>query len=103
MGDAPLLTSVLPGLAAELEAALRAGGRPELADQVPGLRVRAACPCSVDGCGSFHTELPLKRWFRRGREVEAGDLRVNTIDGEIVYVEVLGRPDVRSALHAEVS
>ena len=40
----------------------------------------------------------MKRWFRRGALVPAGDLVVNTIDGEIVFVEVLDRPDVRAAL-----
>jgi hypothetical protein len=45
----------------------------------------------------------MKRWFRRGRLVEAGDHVVNTIDGEIVHVEVLDRPDVRARLRAEVS
>ena len=45
----------------------------------------------------------MKRWFRRGALVEAGDLVVNTIDGDIVHVEVLERPDVRARLRAEVS
>ena len=48
---------------------------------------------------TFYTGRPMKRWFRRGRQVPVGDLVVDTIDGEIVFVEVLGRSDVRSALH----
>ena len=98
MGDRPLVRDVLPGLAAELERSLGELGRPELARQVPSLRIWAACPCEVEGCGSFYTALPMKRWFRRGKQVPVGDLVVNTIDGEIVFVEVLGRPDVRDAL-----
>jgi hypothetical protein len=81
------------GLAAErvpdLERLLREAGRPDLADQVPGLVVTAECECSVEGCASFHTGRPIKRWFRRGKQVPVGDYVVDTIDGEIVYVEVL--------------
>ena len=31
----------------------------------------------------------MRRWFRRGKHVPVGDYVVDTIDGEIVYVEVL--------------
>jgi hypothetical protein len=98
MGERPLVRDVLPGLAAQLERSLGELGRPDLAEQVPSLRIRAVCPCEVEGCGSFSTALPMKRWFRRGKQVPVGDLVVDTIDGEIVFVEVLGRPDVRDAL-----
>ena len=94
----------------DLEELLREAGRPDLADQVPGLEIRQRCQCSVEGCRSFHTAAagyiagkagdvrprrrafgatPMKRWFRRGKQVPAGDYVVDTIDGEIVYVEVL--------------
>jgi hypothetical protein len=103
MADVPLLSACAPAFAGELEELLRRAGRPELADQVPGLRIAALCRCEVEGCASFSTALPIKRWFRRGKLVEAGEVVVNTIDGEIVFVEVLRRPDVRSALRASVS
>jgi hypothetical protein len=98
MRNRPSLRQQAPAFAAELEQALRAEGRPELADQVAGLRVTALCQCEVEGCASFSTVMPMKRWFRRGALVPVGDLVVNTIDGEIAFVEVLGRPDVRAAL-----
>jgi hypothetical protein len=98
MGNAPLVSEILPGLADELARSLAEQGRRDLAEQIPGLRVRAVCPCEVEGCGSFSTALPMKRWFRRGKLVPVGDLVVNTIDGTIVFVEVLGRPDVSAAL-----
>jgi hypothetical protein len=98
MGDRPLVRDVLPGLTAELERSLAELGRPDLVEQVSSLRVWAVCPCEVEGCGSFSTALPIKRWLRRGKQVPVGDLVVDTIDGEIVFVEVLGRPDVRAAL-----
>jgi hypothetical protein len=103
MREGMLVRNVLPELADELEAALREAGRPDLAEQIPSLRIAALCACEVEGCGSFYTDRPIKRWFRRGKQVAAGDLVVDTIDGEIVFVEVLGRPEVRVALGAEVS
>ena len=100
MTEGPLVRETLPTLAAGLEGELRELGRPDLADQIPNLRIRAVCACEVEGCGSFYTGRPMKRWLRRGRQVAAGDLVVDTIDGEIVYIEVLGRADVRAALRA---
>jgi hypothetical protein len=94
----PLLSETLPGLAAELEAGLRGAGRPDLAEQVPGLRITAACACEVESCASFYTGMPMKRWFRRGKQVAVGELVVDTIDGEIVFVEVLDRPKLRARL-----
>lgn len=95
----PLVREVLPELAAELDRLLREQGRPDLADQLPGLRITAACPCEIEACGSFHTGRPMKRWFRRGKQVPVGEKVVlDTIDGEIVYVEVLDWPGVREAL-----
>ena len=84
-----LVREVLPALAAELETGLRGVGRPDLADRVSELRIRALCTCEVEGCRSFYTGRPMKRWFRRGRQVAVDDLVVDTIDGEIVFVEVL--------------
>jgi hypothetical protein len=100
MADAPLVTERLPALAAELADGLREGGRPDLAEQIGSLRIAATCQCEVVGCGSFYTGRPLKRWFRRGKQVPVGGLVVDTIDGEIVFVEALGRPEVRAALQA---
>lgn len=103
-GDAPLVAAAVPQLAARLEEGLRAAGEPELAAAVPALRVTIVCPCEHDFCGSFHTaRTPLRRWFRRGREVELepdGQRRVTVTvaGGEIVYVEVLFWPEVRAAL-----
>jgi hypothetical protein len=103
MHDEPLVRDRLPALAAELDRLLRQRGRPDLAEQVASLRIIALCTCEVEGCGSFYTARPMKRWFRRGRQVSVDDVVVDTIDGEIVFVEVLGRPDVRAALQSSAS
>jgi hypothetical protein len=102
--EPPLVRSVLPRLAARIEAGLRAQGEERLAEQVDGLRITAVCPCEHAYCGSFHTApRPMKRWFIRGRQValaddEPGEIAVDVVRGEIAYVEVLYLEDVREAL-----
>lgn len=93
-----LLATSAPAFATELEDGLREIGHPDLAEQVQGLQIREVCKCEVEGCASFYTVAPMRRWFRRGKQVPVGELVVDTIDGAIVYVEVLDRPEVRAAL-----
>jgi hypothetical protein len=93
-----LLAETAPSFAAELEDGLRAIDRPDLAEQVPALRIREVCRCEVEGCASFYTAAPMRRWFRRGKQVPVGELVVDTIDGEIVYIEVLARPELKALL-----
>jgi len=102
--EPPLVGAVLPRLAGRIEAALRAQGEPQLADQVETLRITSVCPCDQPYCGSFHTlGRPFKRWFLRGRQVEVrdgepGEIVVDVVRGEIAYVEVLYLDDVRETL-----
>jgi len=93
-----LLAATAPSFAAELEEGLRAIDRPDLAEQVQALCIREVCRCEVEGCASFYTAAPMRRWFRRGKQVPVGEVVIDTIDGEIVYVEVLGRPDLKALL-----
>ena len=93
-----LLAETAPSFAAELEDGLRAINRPDLAEQVAALRIREVCRCEVEGCASFYTAAPMRRWFRRGKQVPVGELVVDTIDGEIVYIEVLARPELKALL-----
>jgi hypothetical protein len=94
---------LLPQLATELEASLAARNRPALVAQIDDLRITAVCPCIVESCGSFHTaKRPMVRWFRRGEQIHlddvVGTIVVDVVGGEIVYVEVLDRPEIREAL-----
>ena len=93
-----MLVNTAPAFAAELEEGLRKIDRPDLAEQVQSLGLREVCKCEVEGCASFYTAAPMRRWFRRGKQVPVGELVVDTIDGEIVYVEVLNRPDLKAIL-----
>lgn len=104
MTEGPLVRAVLPGLAARIEAGLRAQDEERLAEQVDSLRITAVCGCEHSYCGSFYTaSRPMKRWFMRGRQVTiqdegAGEITVDVVRGDIAYVEVLHLDDVRRAL-----
>jgi hypothetical protein len=100
----PLVADILPELAEQVELRLREHGEPFLAAQVADLRVTAVCRCGNEHCGSFYTaERPMKRWFRRGRQVDLseglpGSVTIDVVGGEIVYVEVLFWDEVRDAV-----
>jgi hypothetical protein len=102
--EAPLLADVLPQLAERMTNALRESGETHLAKEVAALRVTDVCRCGEPYCGSFYTaRWPMKRWFRRGRQVELGDglpgnVTLDVVAGEIVYVEVLFWDEVRDAI-----
>lgn len=104
-GEEPLLVDALGAFASDLKRALTAAGRPELAAQVAELRITRPCACDSHACASFYTTTrPIVRWFRRGCQIELGGLEgaitLDVVAGEIVYVEVLFRDDVRAALNA---
>ena len=100
----PLVADILPELAERLEVLLRERGEEFLAAEVAKLRITAVCRCDNDHCGSFYTiDRPMKRWFRRGRQVDLGaglpgSVILDVVGGEIVYVEVLFWDEVRDAV-----
>jgi hypothetical protein len=102
--DPPLLSEVLPELTDRITAALRKRGETHLAEQAAQLCITHVCRCGEPYCGSFYTaRWPMKRWFRRGRQVELregllGNVTLDVVAGEIVYVEVLFWDEVRDAL-----
>ena len=77
---------------------------PELAIQVPSLRIFERCNCGDDiCCGTFYTQPKPKGSFGPGhRNVrlipDEGMLILDVADGEIACVEVLDRGDVRQKL-----
>ena len=100
-----LLRDVEPQFATELGAALRKAGEPGLAASVFRLVVENACGCDDPDCASFYTVPRLKArslWLGGGRTVrlesDRGTLAADVVDGTIVSVEVLGRPELRSSL-----
>jgi hypothetical protein len=113
MDEPPLLGSVLPRFAAELESAL-AQDDPDLATQVHGLPIGRICRCGDPTCMTF--DIPGRRRRDYSYSVELEELsgmvlvdvaergRVRTaLAGsrrQILGVEVLYRPDLRKLLNA---
>lgn len=99
----PLLKDLLPGLCAELERDLRAEGEHRIANTVDCLRVYELCPCSDHFCGSFSTaERPDGKYGPGHRNIllnpSAGMTILDVVDGIIKFVELIDRPDIKTAL-----
>jgi hypothetical protein len=100
------LLEVLPGFSAELVEALLGQGDPDLAAQVPGLRVVALCGCGDHVCGSFYVVPPPDGpWGPGHRDVVVvgiakGMVVLDVVGEMITFVEVLDRPDVAGQLRA---
>ena len=100
-----LLKDALPELAKELEGLLVAKNEAGLAAQVPALRIVERCRCRDDFCTSFYTQRKPQGSYGPGHSTvpldpAEGMINVDVVDGVIVHVEVLYRPDVREKLVA---
>jgi len=92
-----LLSAANAALAQALYDGLIAVGERALAESVGTLRVAGRCQCGQPGCGTFYAK-PRDEWF--GQQLEQvvaevpGLIALDTLRGEIVCVEFLGRADV---------
>ena len=100
-----LLAETLPEFAQELQRLLQVQ-KPELAVQVPILKIVEGCGCGDDFCASFYTLPKPNGAYGPGHDTllldtEApGMLILDVVDGVISFIEVLYRPDVRQKLVA---
>ena len=91
------MATAVPALAEALRDGLIAVGERALADSVGTLRVAGRCQCGQADCGTFYAK-PRDEWF--GQQLEQvvaevpGLIALDTLRGEIVCVEFLGRADV---------
>lgn len=97
------LTDALPAFATELQQLLEEQSEPELAAQVPDLKIFDRCRCGAAFCSTFYTQPKPEGSFGSGhRNValapEEGMLILDVVAGEIACVEVLDRGDVRQKL-----
>ncbi len=100
--QAPLIADVVPELAAEIERELRAFGDTGLAEQVADLRMTKSCGCGDEFCSSFYTGAHPKEDWEGDRRCESLNHRLllDVLDGEIGFVEVLFRDDLRPRIRA---
>ncbi len=95
----PLIAEVLPALVLELQGLLRAQGHAALARTVARLQIVRPCGCGDEYCASFYTGLmPAGSERTLLLDPAEGELLLDLVRGEIRFVEVLHRPEVREAL-----
>jgi hypothetical protein len=99
------LTALAPDFAGELSELLEQAGHPRLARQITSLRVVEHCSCRELACASFYTVAPKRtpRRFNRAActihvAASRGSISVDLLNGRIVAVAVLDRPDIWDAL-----
>jgi len=96
---APLVSEILPDLLEEIIFVVRQTDAAGLEDQLRALRIESICDCGDENCASFATAPEVK--VSRVVELQAmeGFLIIDlNAAGEICFIEVLGRPDVKYLL-----
>jgi hypothetical protein len=92
-----------PGFAEELAALLLVENAPELADQLLSAEIVSRCDCEDDFCASFYTAPPPDGAYGPGHEniqldPTTGMVILDVVDGRLMQIEVLWRPDFRERL-----
>lgn len=91
-----LLTEMLPTFGEEVREALVAMGHAELAPQVRQLEVTYRCRCGDAFCTSFYTGPPPEGAWPADHQ----NIPLDVVNGEIRFVEVLDRPELRADLQS---
>lgn len=91
-----------PAFAEELSALLARSAEPHLAGAVSSLEFFGWHACGDDCCQSFHTaplsnEPYLERAYTVELDTQVGMVNVDVVDGEIVFVEALYRPELHGS------
>ena len=96
---APLISEILPDLLEEIIFVVRQTDAAGIEGQLRALRIESICDCGDENCASFATAPEVK--VSRVVELQAmeGFLIIDlNAAGEICFIEVLGRPDVKYLL-----
>jgi hypothetical protein len=96
------MSAVFPALSRELQRGLGDVGRDDLVAQVERLRIYEVCKCEDSFCTSFYTAPHPHGEWGSGLEnvvvdVASGMVVVDVVDGEIRFIDVLDRGDLRPA------
>jgi hypothetical protein len=99
----PTIAELFPAFLSELEELLTGWGRADLAQRIGGLAVVDRCRCGEANCAHFYTApKPVGSYGPRHENVllpvGRGLVVLDLVDGTIVGVEVLDRPDVKAPL-----
>jgi hypothetical protein len=102
------INDLFPAFAFELEGLSLSAGRGELAAQIRGLPVLDRCRCGQEDCAHFYTAPKPVGTYGPGHTnvvlpASRGLVVLDLVDGMIVAVEILDRPDVKGVLDAYIS
>lgn len=97
------LRILMPFLAEEISAGLKSLGLARLAESVNELDIVERCDCDNSGCAAFYT---AEKHLWSGKEVTQvtpkvkGLFSIDIHKDKIVFIELMGREDVRERLLA---
>ena len=95
----PLVSEILPDLVEEMAFLLRERGAEPLCDQLRALHIDSVCDCGDENCASFATAPEVKVASTVELQATEGFLIVDlNAAGQICFIEVLHRPDVKYML-----
>jgi uncharacterized protein YuzE len=97
--SAPMLNDVLPDLLEEMAYLLKQQGADPLEPKLRALRIESVCDCGDENCASFATAAEVKVADYVELQSMEGQLIIDlNAVGEICFIEVLGRPDIKYLL-----
>jgi hypothetical protein len=94
-----MLSEILPDLLDEMAALLREMGAEPVLEKLAGLRIETVCDCGDENCSSFATLGEVKVESTIELPAMEGFLIIDlNAAGDICFIEVLNRPDVKYML-----
>ena len=95
----PLISDILFDLLEEIVYLLQGSGAEPLEQQLRALRIESICDCGDENCASFATAAEVKVASHVELQSMEGNLIIDlNAAGEICFIEVLGRADIKYLL-----
>jgi len=96
---ASMLNDVLPDLLEEMAYLVKQQGADPLEAKLRALRIESVCDCGDENCASFATAAEVKVASYVELQAIEGQVIIDlNTAGEICFIEVLGRPDIKYLL-----
>ena len=96
---APMISDILPDFVEEMAYLLKERGADPLEAGLRALRIESICDCGDENCASFATASEVKVADYVELQSMEGQLIIDLNEaGEICFIEVLGRPDIKYLL-----
>ena len=94
-----MISDVLPDLLEEIAFLLKQQGADPLEAAIRTLRIESICDCGDENCASFATSPTVKVADCVELQAIEGQVIIDLNEaGEICFIEVLGRPDIKYLL-----